>query len=509
MPGDRPRVRDESEHWYTDKSSGARLSFRPKPDELVVTFAGNAGPEPVAELMAAPEVRSLSRGANAGRGFAVIHPAADLRAADLVESVDPVANALPVLVDADGLPRYFLPDELTVQFRGDIDPATAEEIIGREGGRVLVRQRTPGYFTISVAEGAGLFETIRRFAELPEVAFAEPSEAGFNDQLYVPDDAEFGRLWGLRNTGQTVNGTAGTAGQDIAAVKAWDLHRGDRDVIVAVVDTGADLDHPDLAANLLPRGSEDWDFADAADPVPADEDTHGTHVAGTAVGVDNAIGVIGVAPRCRFMPLRINLTAGMNQNRADAINYVAAQATAHPDRRYVINCSWRMNGDHAGVRNAIINAVNHNVVVCFAAGNDNNNTDVTPQFPGVYPQVIAVVALDQNGRKATFSNFGTNTDVSAPGVNVYSTVPNDTYGFKDGTSMASPHVAGLAALVWSANPGLSNTQVRQMIEGTGVSVDALNPGFAGLLGKGRVNAFKAVTLAQFFGAFVPSIAALA
>jgi subtilisin family serine protease len=225
--------------------------------------------------------------------------------------------------------------------------------------------------------------------------------------------------------------------------------------------------------------------------------------------VDNAIGVIGVAPRCRFMPLRINLTSGMNQNRADAINYVAAQATAHPDRRYVINCSWRMNGDHAGVRNAIINAVNHNVVVCFAAGNDNNNTDVTPQFPSVYPQVIAVVALDQNGNKATFSNFGTNTDVSAPGVNVYSTVPNDTYGFKDGTSMASPHVAGLAALVWSANPGLSNTQVRQMIESTGVSMDALNPGFAGLLGKGRVNAFKAVTLAQFFGAFVPSIAALA
>jgi subtilisin family serine protease len=208
------------------------------------------------------------------------------------------------------------------------------------------------------------------------------------------------------------------------------------------------------------------------------------------------------------MPLRIDLTAGMNQNRADAINYVAQQAGSATTRRFVINCSWRMSGDHAGVRNAISNAVSKNVVVVFAAGNSDQNTDVTPEYPGVYPEVIAVAALDQDGVKAGFSNFGTNVDVAAPGVNIYSSLPDDAYGFLDGTSMAAPHVTGLAALVWSSAPGLSNQQVRDIIETTCDDVDTLNPGFPGLLGRGRVNAFEAVLRAQFVAGYVPSVPAL-
>jgi subtilisin family serine protease len=203
--------------------------------------------------------------------------------------------------------------------------------------------------------------------------------------------------------------------------------------------------------------------------------------------------VIGVAPGCRIMPLRVNLITGMNQNRADAINYVAAQAMANPTRRVVVNCSWRMNGDHAGVHNAIINAVNSNVVVVFAAGNDNSNIDVTPQFPAVYPEVMAVAATDPNDRKASFSNFGQAVDVSAPGVNIYSSFPDDSHAFLDGTSMASPHVAGLAALVWSQNRTLSNQQVRETIEASCDNIDAANPGFVGLLGRGQVNAYRALT----------------
>src|SRR5207248_9459735 len=195
--------------------------------------------------------------------------------------------------------------------RPGVPPARAEQILAHEGARILVRQRTPGYYTASVPDGRGLFATIRRFADLPEVSFAEPSEAGFNNLLYVPDDTNFNRLWGMRNTGQTVNGTTGTAGIDIDAVLAWDRHRGDPSVILAILDTGADLDHPDLAANILPRGSEDWDFADGPDKVPDDTAGHGSHVAGTAAGVDNAVGVIGVAPNCRIMPLRLDLTTGV------------------------------------------------------------------------------------------------------------------------------------------------------------------------------------------------------
>ena len=125
------------------------------------------------------------------------------------------------------------------------------------------------------------------------MAFPEPSEVSFNSALdYVPDDPDFGRLWGLHNTGQAVNGVAGTADADIDTPAAWDLERGDPEVIVAVIDTGADLDHPDLQANLLPRGTEDWDFADTGDPSPDDDQGHGTHVAGTAAAVDDQVGAL-------------------------------------------------------------------------------------------------------------------------------------------------------------------------------------------------------------------------
>ncbi|MDP9794435.1 subtilisin family serine protease [Catenuloplanes nepalensis] len=495
---------DDQDYWYPDKLTGRPVRLRAKPGEAVVTVAAGD----LDQLTGNAAVRSLSRGANLRRGFAAVFVAPGRAAADL-SGADGIANSIPVLVDGDGLDRYFLPDELTVQFRDGVSETAAQDVITSLGSRVLVRQRTPGYYTLAVPDSQALFATIRAFAERPEVAFAEPSEAGFDDALaHVPTDPDFGLLWGMRNTGQTVNGVAGTAGIDIGATVAWDVLRGDPDVIVTVIDTGADLDHPDLAANLLPRGNEDWDFADAADPSPDDTDVHGTHVAGTAAGAENTSGVVGVAPRCRIMPLRIDLTAGMNQNRADAINYVVAQAGAFPDRRYVINCSWRTSGDHAGIRTAIQNAAANDVVVVFAAGNANTNTDVTPQYPGVYPEVISVAALDQDGVRATFSNFGSTVDVAAPGVNIWSSMPDDTHGFLDGTSMASPHVAGLAALVWSAAPELSGAEVRAVVEDACDNVDALNPGFAGQLGRGRINAGRAVELAQFMAGYVPSLPAM-
>lgn len=489
------KVKSETEYIYTNKFNNKQIRFSPKSDEVVATFQPQPTEGTARDVMQATSL-PISQGINLERGFAVFQTALgqDLEAAMGVLDAQPdVANTLPVMIDDEGLTRYFLPDEFTVQFREGVSQEQAEQIIKGKGSWIVTKQRTPGYYTLGVPENKGLFETIREFSDLDEVAFTEPSEAGFDDALvYLPDDPHFPQLWGLHNTGQTVNGSTGSADADIDASEAWDITRGDPEVIVAVIDTGADLNHPDLLVNFLPRGLEDWDFADAADPVPDDTNGHGTHVAGTAAAADNTAGVIGVAPQCRIMPLRVDLTAGMNQNRADAINYVAAQATANPNHRYVINCSWKMSGDHAGVHNAIINAVNHNVVVVFAAGNANQDIDVTPQYPAVYPEVMAVVATDQQDKRASFSNYGTKADVSAPGVNIYSTYPNDTFAFLDGTSMASPHVAGLAALVWSRNRSLTNQQVRQIIESTCDNIDAKNPGFGGKLGKGRVNAFKAL-----------------
>lgn len=548
MPNKRPRVKPETKFEYPDKAAGKSLRFKPVTDEIVATFDDAA---PLEGLSALRKMETAALfAAEPQAGFAVLRTT-DLRAAtDSLAAAKPVANSLPVMLDDEGQRRYFLPDEFTVQFAADVTAAKAEEILKSHGSSVRRKQRTAGYFTAGVPEGAGLFETIGALTKHKEVLFAEPSEFGLDDALgtttknathksaaekhveapeteqidelariwnlepeamrvfeddlaglettesdvlALPSDPHFGKLWGLHNTGQAVNGAAGTADADIDAPEAWNLQTGRKNVVVAVIDTGCDLDHPDLVANILPRGTEDWDFADGPDKEPWDSASHGTHVAGTVAARRNGTGVVGVAYGCWVMPLRVNLTAGFNQNRADAINYVAAQADKYKaSRRYVINCSWKMSGDHAGVRTAIQNAVAKNVVVVFAAGNANVNIDVTPQYPAIYPEVIAVAATDQRDRRAGFSNFGKKVDVAAPGVNIYSTVPDNAYGFMDGTSMASPHVAGVAALIWSRNPDLTNLQVRKCIESTTDNIDPLNPGFGGLLGTGRLNAHKAL-----------------
>ncbi|MCC7179475.1 MAG: S8 family serine peptidase [Acidobacteria bacterium] len=538
----RPHVKRETKFEYTDKSTGKSLKFRPAADELVATFDES---KPLEGLQA---LRKLDTGAVyaalPGAGFAVFRTTNMSAAAASLDATKPVANSLPVMIDDEGLRRYFLPDEFTVQFAENVSEDKAEDILQSQGASLRRKQRTPGYYTAGVPDGAGLFETIVAMSKRSEVLFAEPSEFGLDDALdapprqaaeahvhapeteqidelarlwnlepeavqpyafdlegveeaedvlALPSDPHFGRLWGLHNTGQNVNGTVGSIDADIDAPQAWIHETGRKHVVVAVIDTGCDLDHPDLKTNILPRGSEDWDFADGADKEPWDSGSHGTHVAGTVAARRNGEGVVGVAYGCWVMPLRVNLTSGMNQNRADAINYVAAQAMKYKSsRRYVINCSWKMSGDHAGVRNAIKNAVSKNVVVVFAAGNANQNIDITPQYPAVYPEVMAVAATDQRDRRATFSNYGKKVDIAAPGVNIYSTVPDNTYGFNDGTSMASPHVAGVAALVWSKNPDLTNADVRTCVESSVDDIDPKNPGFGGLLGKGRLNALKAI-----------------
>jgi hypothetical protein len=512
----RPTVRSETEYTYTDKSSGRQLSFTPKPDEIMVTFQETPSEATLNEVIRATPLLSVSQGYDLDSGFAAVYVSPDQGMEAAVRSVEDrpeIANSLPVMIDQEGLTRYFLPDEFTVQFLEGVSKEQAEHIISERGSSILIEQRTPGYYTLAVPEGRGLFETMREFSNLEEVAFAEPSEVGFNWlQQYIPDDPDFPRLWGLHNTGQTVNGVAGTADADIDAPEAWDFTRGDPNVIIAVIDSGADLNHPDLAANILPRGAEDWNFTDGppADPgSPQDTDPrgHGTHVSGTIAAVNNAQGVIGVAPRCRVMPLVMFIWTGrflrtQPQYAVDAINYVSQQAAANPGRRYIINGSWGGGGDHAGIRNAIRDAVNNNnIVAVFSAMDQNRNTDIAPAYPAAHPEVIAVAALDQNDQKANFSNFGTNVDVSAPGVSIWSTMRGPagvgSYGFKRGTSMAASHVSGVAALVWSVNRNLPNQQVRRVIENTCDDINTANPGFVGMLGRGRVNAFRAGSQARW------------
>lgn len=226
----RTTVASEDDYSYTDKLSGRRRVFTPKANEAVVTFQEQPSEDVLNEVTRATPL-TISQGFDLERGFAAVQTTRDRDLDSATRALldrPEIANALPAMVDGDGLTRYFLPDELTVQFKPEVGAARAEQLIADQGSRVLFRQRTPGYYTISVPEGRGLFETIRDVSGLPEVAFAEPSEVSFNSALdYLPDDPDFGRLWGLHNTGQTVNGVAGTVDADIDMPAAWDLERGD------------------------------------------------------------------------------------------------------------------------------------------------------------------------------------------------------------------------------------------------------------------------------------------
>ncbi len=284
----------------------------------------------------------------------------------------------------------------------------------------------------------------------------------------VPNDPEWGLQWGLVK---------------INCPDAWDRQKGSPSVVVAVVDSGVDLDHPDLAAQLLPGNDlvdmtgvtarPGWHFEGdfvARDSIPADEVGHGTHVAGTIAALtNNAAGVAGVTWFCKILPVRV--LARMVENApprrvtgvGTAADIAAGIRWAADHGAHVINLSLGGGSDTFAERDAVAYAVSRNVVVVAAMGNDASSA---PSFPAAYPDVVAVGATDQADHRATFSNTGAHIDVAAPGVGIRSTVWDNGTTSMSGTSMATPHVAGVAALVRSCNPGLTAAQVGQILRDT-------------------------------------------
>jgi subtilisin family serine protease len=356
----------------------------------------------------------------------------------------------------------------------------------------------------------------RALAELradDDVVYAEPDRRMHLTR--VMDDPGFGALWALENTGQMIfGGQTGTAGDDIDAVAAWDQSEG-AGVTVAVVDTGMNSSHVDLADQLAGNPAElagtpgvdddhngfvddvhGWDFV-SGDPVAQDGHGHGTHVSGTiAAEGQNSAGVVGVAPLAKVLPLRVldNSGSGWSSDIAEAFAYAGDQGVR------IVNAS--LGGGYSdAIQDAI--ASHPNTLYVVAAGNDGADADTDHDaYPCALPQdnLICVGASDNRDQVAGFSNYGdTTVDLFAPGVRIYSTLKDGTYGFKDGTSMASPHVAGAAALALAARPGASTSFLRYALLH---SVDA-QPGWNGWsVTGGRLNANAAVTTIQ--GAEPPS-----
>ena len=313
----------------------------------------------------------------------------------------------------------------------------------------------------------------------------------------VPGDFHFKEQWALHNTGQQFycipfpfGGQlclyGGTSDADIDAPEAWAISRGSSAVTVAVIDTGVDYTHPDIAPNYA--GGDDFVFLDGD---PMDDHGHGTHVAGTiAAALDNltgnpaeAEGVTGVAPNARIRAYKVCRSDGTCDDFA--IQQAIARAVA--DGANVINMSLGESEYSQSLNDAVQDAWHAGVVIVAGAGNDGTTT---PFYPAAFDNVVSVAAFDEDHRRPSFSNYGTWVDISAPGnaiLSTYpmaacgsSTTPGDTgcYALNTGTSMATPHVAGAAALIWSRSDVTSNSQVVDILlnsaDGRGASTVRLD-----------------------------------
>ena len=312
-----------------------------------------------------------------------------------------------------------------------------------------------------------------------------------------PDDRDFSKLWGLENTGQV----GGRTDADIDAPEAWAISTGNEAVVVGVIDTGIDRFHPDLKANIwinpgeIPDNGIDDDNNGYIDDAHGynfvknnqhsiDDHYHGTHVAGTigAVG-DNGIGVVGVARKVKMIPLKFLSESGSGAT-SDAIRAIAY---ATDNGAALTNNSWGGGAASQSLRNVIEAGIQAGTAFIAAAGNDKLNTDIYPSYPSSYDMdgIISVASSQPNETLSSFSNYGQRTvDLAAPGSDIYSTAPNNTYKYASGTSMACPHVAGAYALLKSVNPGLDIAEIKRRLMTNADMFGAYN---SGTVSGGRLN----------------------
>jgi len=409
----------------------------------------------------------------------------------------------------------FVPGEILVRFRQDFASRvfrpdltvmqSGSELhlqIERLGGPEIVAGLCLAH--VAAADTARALEALR---SLPEVLYAEPNFIRYAEA--VPNDPRYSELWALKNTGQT----GGTAGADIKAETAWDITTGDRNVVVAVIDQGIDINHSDLTNNIwrnpgeIPgNGIDDdgngyvddyngFDFVHndssvydgpGTNPDGSIIDQHGTHVAGTigAAG-NNSVGVVGVNWQVSLMSLKfLGPQGGTTADLLKALAYAKmmrdlwiSSAGAHGANIRVTNNSYGGGGFSQAEFDAIQALGNSGILFVAAAGNSNLDNNLSPAYPASYdlPNVISVAATDAFDNLANFSNRGSRTvNLGAPGVSILSTSPGNSYALLSGTSMASPHVAGAAALVLAAHPSLSMTRLRAALIFGGDPTNALD-----------------------------------
>jgi thermitase len=405
--------------------------------------------------------------------------------------------------------------EVLVRFRSGVTPQTIARITASLHDEIEDRiESVEGLDVIEDEDGKDVESVLAQYRALPEVEYAEANieikldhEDGGRKHLHA-DDEMFFRQWGLFNSGQ--NG--GTTGADISAMRAWALSKGSDQVVVAVLDSGVDYSHPDLANNIWSRPPSIAAYRDddltpegPVDDVhgfnvvedngdPMDENGHGTHCAGI-IGAEggNGIGIAGVNWNVKIMPLKFMDADGTGNTKdaIEAINYVIDRKRAGVNVR-IISASWGSTAKSRALEDVIRRAYEEGILLVAAAGNSSSNNDQTPHYPSSYNlgNVVSVAALNRHDGLAAFSNYGAKSvHVAAPGEEILSTWLEHGFSEKKGTSMATPFVAGVAALVLAQNPKISVDDLRALLL---KSVDPI-PSLKGKVSSGgRINAAKAV-----------------
>ena len=414
----------------------------------------------------------------------------------------------PAPAPAEQSGDFFVPGEVLVRVKGGFD-APATDFADSYGAEVLHKFNLPEHgiqdngelLQLDLPAGMSTEQAVEQMKNDPRVLYVEPNYIyHLQDQTTnTPNDLVEG-LWGLNNTGQN----AGTPDADIDAPEAWAKHTGSADgPIVAVIDTGVDYNHPDLKNNMWVNPGEvagdglDNDGNGVVDDVhgynayadngnPLDGHSHGTHCAGTiAAEGNNAQGVVGVNHRARIQAIKIFSDSG--STNAAAITRGLLYANRNGAR--ITSNSWGGGAASAAIKEAFEGG---SALHIMAAGNNGSNNDVSPHYPSNYdiPNKVAVAASDRNDKRARFSNYGAaSVEIAAPGKDILSTLPGGGTGSKSGTSMATPHVAGVATLIASAFPNASNEEIKtRLFEGA----DKL-PEWQGVVAHGRLNANGALS----------------
>ena len=368
----------------------------------------------------------------------------------------------------------------------------------------------------SIVNGMHIFVPNKSFEEIQSMIGMDPLlresveriEKNYANIAFKSNDTYYSKLWAIENSGQSVNNKSGTKDADMDVDEAWQIEKGEHDVVVAVLDTGVDYTHSDLADNMWSGNAKHgYDFAgdndghNDDDPMP---DTpynekghyHGTHVAGTigAVG-DNSNGVSGVAQNVQIMAVKVFRPNGYGYSSdiLEGLDFVGKQKDKGVNI-VAINASYGGDGGQPGdsMDQAIQKLGDKGIVFCAAAGNSGKDIDSEPVYPAAYTatNIITVAASDQDDKLASFSNYGKKTvEVAAPGTNILSTYPENKYAYLQGTSMATPQVAGIVALLASVNP---SSNVDDRIAAIEESVDTKSNLSSKVSTGGRVNSYKAV-----------------